>query len=143
MKFLNDPYSLFQKNETLKSWNKWLLSNWSRLLNWKGPGTYPQSSKLFQRFLNIIALACINQLAQFGDLMSFGSKNIFEHIFEHLVSCTHLDVTDLVNHEMVKNAKSLNNLKTEHNFSAKWNNSQPVPQITHFEKLSFYSGGNL
>ena len=37
----------------------------------------------------------------------------------HLVSFTHHDVTDLVNYEMVKNAKNLNNLKTEHNFSAK------------------------
>ena len=25
----------FQKIETLESWHKWLLSNWSRLLNWK------------------------------------------------------------------------------------------------------------
>ena len=24
---------------TLESWHKWLLRNWSRLLNWKGPGT--------------------------------------------------------------------------------------------------------
>ena len=31
-------YSSFQKNETLKSWHIWLLSNWGRLLNWKGPG---------------------------------------------------------------------------------------------------------
>ena len=31
-------YSPFQKNETLKSWHIWLLSNWGRLLNWKGPG---------------------------------------------------------------------------------------------------------
>ena len=33
------PYSPFQKNETLESWYKWLLSNRSRLLNWKGPRT--------------------------------------------------------------------------------------------------------
>ena len=30
---------LFKKNETLESWHDWLLSNWSRLLNWKEPGT--------------------------------------------------------------------------------------------------------
>ena len=37
--FLIVAYSLFQKNETLDSWHYWLLSNWSRLLNCKGPGT--------------------------------------------------------------------------------------------------------
>ena len=37
--FLIVLYSPFQKNETLESWHIWLLSNWSRLLNWKGPGT--------------------------------------------------------------------------------------------------------
>ena len=33
--FLIVPYSSFQKNQTLQSWHNWLLSNWSRLLNWK------------------------------------------------------------------------------------------------------------
>ena len=42
--FLIVGYSHFQKNETLESWHSWLLSNLSRLLNWKGPGTQPQSS---------------------------------------------------------------------------------------------------
>ena len=37
--FLIVPYSPFQKNETLESWHNWLLSNLSRLLNWKEPGT--------------------------------------------------------------------------------------------------------
>ena len=37
--FLIVLHSPFQKNETLESWHNWLLSNWSRLLNWKGPGT--------------------------------------------------------------------------------------------------------
>ena len=31
-------YPPFQKNETLQSWHIWLLSNWDRFLNWKGPG---------------------------------------------------------------------------------------------------------
>ena len=31
--FLILPYSSFQKNETLKTWHNWLLSNWSMLLN--------------------------------------------------------------------------------------------------------------
>ena len=37
--FLILPYSTFQKNKTLKTWPNWLLSNWSRLLNWKRLGT--------------------------------------------------------------------------------------------------------
>ena len=41
LQFLILPYSHFLKNETLETWHNWLLSNWSRLLNWKGPGTYP------------------------------------------------------------------------------------------------------
>ena len=77
--FLIVPYSHFQKNETLESWNSWLLSNLSRLLNWKGPGTQPQYSKLFKRFLKIIALAYIYQLTKFGDLMSCGSKDIVKN----------------------------------------------------------------
>ena len=38
-----------------------------------------QSFKLFQRFLKIIALTYIYQLAKFGDLMGCGSKNIFKN----------------------------------------------------------------
>ena len=29
----------FSKNGTLESSHNWLLNNWRRLLNWKGPGT--------------------------------------------------------------------------------------------------------
>ena len=55
----------------------------------------------------------------------------------HPVTCTniHHDISDLVNRDMVKN--------TDHNFSTKYKNSEPVPQMAHFEKLSFCSGGNL
>ena len=73
------PYSPFQKNETLESLHNWLWSNWGRLLNWKEPGTYPQSVKLFERFLKIIALDYIYQLAKFGDLMSCCPKDIFKN----------------------------------------------------------------
>ena len=52
--FLIVCYSHFQKNETLESWNWWLLSNLSRLLNWKGPGTQPQFSKLLKRKLPLL-----------------------------------------------------------------------------------------
>ena len=56
------------------------------------------------------------------------------------VSCsnTHHDITDLVNHGLDKNTITWNISGTEHNFSKK----QPVTQMTHFEKLSFFSGGN-
>ena len=71
---------LFKKNETLETWHNWLLSNWNRLLNWKPPETLPQSSKLFKRFLEIIALVYKYQLVKFGDLiMSCGSKDIFKN----------------------------------------------------------------
>ena len=43
----------------------------------------------------------------------------------HPVSCnnTHHDVTDVINHGMVKNTKDLNVLRTEQNFSMKQKNS--------------------
>ena len=37
--FLIVSFSPFQKYQALKSWHNWLFSNWSRLLNWKEPGT--------------------------------------------------------------------------------------------------------
>ena len=77
--FLTVPYSPFKKNETMESCHNWLLSNWSKLLKWKGPGTQPHSSKLFKRFLKIIVLVYIYQLAKFGDLMSCSSKDIFKN----------------------------------------------------------------
>ena len=52
-----------------------------------------------------ISLADIYQLAKFGDFMSCSSKNIFKM---YLVSCanTHRDVTDFLNHGMVKNTET-------------------------------------
>ena len=47
--FLNVPYSSFQKNKTLEWWPNWSLSNWSRLINWEGHGTLPQSSELLKK----------------------------------------------------------------------------------------------
>ena len=59
------------------------------------------SSKLFKRFLKIIDLIYIYQLAK---LMSFGSKDIYQKCtFSHN---THHDVTYLVNHGMVENTKT-------------------------------------
>ena len=54
--FLNVSYSPVQKNAILESWNNWLLSNWGRFLNGKGPGTYHQSSKMFKILLKNIGL---------------------------------------------------------------------------------------
>ena len=47
--FLIVRYSSFQINETLESWHNWLLSNWSRLLTWKGPGTWPPFFQIVQK----------------------------------------------------------------------------------------------
>ena len=59
--------------------------------------------QLFKRYLKNIALAYIYQLAKFGVLMSCGSKDIFKN-----ATCPmyHHEVTDLVNHGMVKNTKT-------------------------------------
>ena len=89
----------------MKFWHNWLLNNWSKLLKWKGPRTSPHSSKLFKRLLKIIVFVYIYQLTKFGYLMSCG-LNIYSKM--HPASCTniHHDVTDLVNHEIVKNTKT-------------------------------------
>ena len=56
------------------------------------------------------------QLAKLGDLLSCGLKDILKM---HPVSCTntHHDVTDFVNHGMVKNTKTW--ISWEHNLSTK------------------------
>ena len=73
------------------------------MLYWKGPGTYPQSLKLFKRFLKIIVIVYINQLAKFGDLTSCGSKDSKMHS----VSCTNThDIIDLVYLELVQNTRA-------------------------------------
>ena len=76
----NCPLFTFSKIEILESWHIWLLINWNRFLNSKGPGIYPQPSKLFKRLLKIITLAYIYHLAKFGDFMSCGSKDIFKNV---------------------------------------------------------------
>ena len=75
------------------------------MLNCEGSGTWSQSSKLFKRLLEIIALVYIYQLAKFGYLMRCGSKDTFKM---HPVSCTniHHGITDLVNQGMTENTES-------------------------------------
>ena len=60
--------------------------------------------QVVQKFPENYCLAYINQLPKFSDLISCRSKEFSKM---HLVSCTntHHDVTDLVNHEMVKTQK--------------------------------------
>ena len=62
----------------------------------------------------------------------------------HPFSCTntHYDVTDLVNHWMIKNTKTWIPWKRNVTFCKK-KNSWPVSQMTYFEELSFCTGGNL
>ena len=86
-------YIFSEKAKDLESWHNFLLSNCSRLLNWKGPGTLLQFSKLLKKFLKIIHLDYIYQL-------------IYSKM--HPASCnnTHHDVTDLVNHGMIENTKT-------------------------------------
>ena len=65
--------------------------------------------------------------------MTCGSKDIFRM---HPISCTntHHDITDLLNRRMAKTKK----LEYPENGT-----SLHVPQITHLEELSFFSGSNL
>ena len=92
----------FSKNKTLESWHNWLLSNWNRLLNWKGSGTLSQSSKFSKRFLKIIALACIHLSIGQGWWLN---ELCFKRYIQKCTK-THHDVTDLINHRMTKNTKT-------------------------------------
>ena len=112
--FQFDLVHLFKKTKQ-ESWHNCLLSILSRLLNRKEPLTQPQSSKLFKRFLKIIALAYIYQLS----LVTLWVV-VQKYSKLHPASCTntHHDVTDLVNLGWLK-IKKLNILRTEQNFSTK------------------------
>ena len=111
--FLILPYLPFQKNETLETWHNRLLSNWSRLFNWKGAGAYPQSSKSFKWFQENIDLAYIYQLSRFGGWMSYGSKDKFKN-----APCLKFGKSwDSWKY------KNFNISRTEHNFSMKLKNS--------------------
>ena len=67
------------KNVSLETWHNWLLSNWSRLLNWREPGTYPQSSESLKRSHKNIVLIYLYQLPKFAGLMSCVSKDILKN----------------------------------------------------------------
>ena len=61
------------------------------------------------------------------------------------VSCNniHHDVTDLVNHGMVKNTKTLISLEQNIIFVRIKKNSSLAPPMTHFERLPFHSRVNF
>ena len=67
---------IYHLHFSIKHWKRhnWLSSNWSRLLNCKGPETQRQPSKSFRRFQENIALAYVYQVTKFGELMGCGSK---------------------------------------------------------------------
>ena len=79
--FLIVPYVFFQKNKTLESWHNWLLSNWSKLLNWNGTRNSPQSSK---NYLKFFSFAYICQLDKLGDLINWRSKDILKNAPCHI-----------------------------------------------------------
>ena len=62
------------------------------MLNWKGIRKLVPVPQIAQI---VIALVNIYQLAKFGEIMSFGSKDIFKNAV--LYTNTNHDVTDLVN----------------------------------------------
>ena len=71
--FLNNSYSPFKKK---KHWNlnHWLLSNWSRLLNWKAPAPILQIvQKIPENYCSCLHLST----GQVWLVNEFGSKDIF------------------------------------------------------------------
>ena len=136
------PLLTFLKKWTLESLDNWLLSNWISFLYWKGQGTTPSpsncsndSGKLLPLFISI----------SWPSLVTWWVLVQKIYLKMHPVSCsdTHHDVTDLVNHGMVKNRKTW--ISWEQNITFLRNKKKihlPL-QMTHFEKFPFCSGGNL
>ena len=96
--FLIVLYSSFQKNETPESWHTWLLSNWDKL---ESSPSLPNCSKDWKLLYLLVSINWPSLVTSWFVVQKIYSKM-------HLVSCTntHCDVTDLVNHGMVKNTKA-------------------------------------
>ena len=94
-------YSPFQTNETLESLHNWLLSNWGRLLNWKGSGTPNCLKSSWYSYISIKWSSVANVAYLWVLVQKIYSKM-------QPVSCTNTlhDVTDLLNHGMVKNTRT-------------------------------------
>ena len=97
----DSPLFTLSKNKTLATCHNWLLSNWSRLLIWKGPELSPSPLNRSKNFRIILSL-----LISFNWPSLVGYWVVIQKIYSkiHPISCTttHHDVTDLVNHGMVK-----------------------------------------
>ena len=57
----NSPLLTISKYQATEIWHHWLLSDSSRFLNWKRPGTQSQSSKSLKRYQKDIPFAYIYQ----------------------------------------------------------------------------------
>ena len=88
----------------MKQCNLDIIGYWITGTGWKEPKTAP-FPKLFKRFLKIIVLSYIYQLAMFGGLRVTVRK-IYSKM--HPVSCTntHHDVTDLIKHGIFENTET-------------------------------------
>ena len=71
--------SIFQKNETLKSWHNWLLSKFEQVAKLKRNCNLAPALPIVQIIPETIALAYIYQLTKFADLMSCGSKDMVKN----------------------------------------------------------------
>ena len=74
--FYQFSLSLINLFTKMNFWNLDMIGYWHYWIT----GAGPQSSKLLKRFLKIIPLAHIYQFAKFGDLICYGSKDIFKNV---------------------------------------------------------------
>ena len=93
--FLIVPHSPFEKNETLEFWHNLF----------RGPWTYPNSSKLFQKFLKLLPLFISINWPCLGTWWVVVQK-IYSKMYPVSCTNTHHDVTDLLNHGMAKITKT-------------------------------------
>ena len=81
--FLILLYSCFTKNEKLEIWQNWLLSNWSRFLNWKGPDRALSTHCVDLRFSERIEFLWLYAKTQRASASSFRSLFSFCIDFLH------------------------------------------------------------
>ena len=81
------------------------MSNWAKLLNWKGPGPSPSPPNCSKGYCKLLPLLISTS---WPSLIT--SWVVIQKIYlkMYFVSCTntHRDVTDSLNHGMVKNTKT-------------------------------------
>ena len=120
MRFTTFNRPLFTFSKKMKHWNldNCLLSNWWRLLYWKGPLLNPSPPSCSNDFWKLLSLRISINWSSFVALWAVVQKI---YLKMHLVLCTnfHYDVTDLVNYGVVKNAKTW--ISSEQNIAFLWN----------------------